>query len=136
MRLPLQEQRILLLVLRSKMRLPLQEQRILLLVLRSKMRLPLQEQRILLLVLRSKMRLPLQKQRILLLVLRSKMSAMHAMPNSLHSMCPCRSRGFYSSYLNMPLFLSKSAKTSGSVASSSENADALPVQTPIWKASL
>ena len=54
----------------------------------------------------------------------------------LHSMCPCRSRGFYSSYLNMPLFLSKSAKTSGSVASSSENADALPVQTPIWKASL
>ena len=51
------------------------------------MRLPLQEQRILLLVLRSKMRLPLQEQRILLLVLRSKMSAMHAMLNSLHSMC-------------------------------------------------
>ena len=34
MRLPLQEQRIFLLVLRSKMRLPLQEQRISLLVLR------------------------------------------------------------------------------------------------------
>ena len=83
MRLPLQEQRISLLVLRSKMRLPLQEQRISLLVLRSKMRLPLQEQRISLLVLRSKMRLPLQEQRISLLVLRSKMSAMLL----LHSMC-------------------------------------------------
>ncbi len=59
------EQRIYLLVLRSKMR-ALGEQRIYLLVLRSKMR-ALGEQRIYLLVLRSKMR-ALSEQRIYLLV--------------------------------------------------------------------
>ena len=104
MRLPLQEQRILLLVLRSKMRLPLQEQRILHLVLRSKMRLFLQEQRILLCFAEQNATAfagaedftslfcgakcdCLCRNRDFTPFCLSKMSAMHAMLNSLHSMC-------------------------------------------------